>query len=34
MRITALASTEWAARPIRAGCAVPAGWRWRLCVCP
>jgi hypothetical protein len=30
MRTTALAPTEWAARPIRAGRAAPAGWRRRL----
>jgi hypothetical protein len=30
MRTTALASTEWAARPVIAGRAVPAGWGRRL----
>jgi hypothetical protein len=34
MLTTALALTEWAARPIRAECAVPAEWRWRLCARP
>jgi hypothetical protein len=34
MRTAALASMEWAARPTSTGCAVPAGWRRRLCAPP
>jgi hypothetical protein len=31
---TALLSTAWAARPIRAGRAAPSGWRRQLCARP
>jgi hypothetical protein len=34
MRTTALLSTAWAARRIRAGREAPSGWRWRLCARP
>jgi hypothetical protein len=34
MRTTALLSTAWAARPIRAGRAASSGWRRRLCARP
>jgi hypothetical protein len=34
MRTTALLSTAWAARLIRAGRAAQSGWRRRLCARP